>query len=941
MLEIFKKCNINNVLRIEKFNLYKKPYKPNIDIMTENIYSFLPKSFKTSSVAEPTKKIPLSLFNNINNTHDLCMDENDIKFYTEYFKKLNRDPTNVELFDLSQSNSEHSRHWIFNGKICIDEDYKQSTMFDLVKKPYKQFKNNSVIAFSDNSSAIRGPNCLILEPIYKNKPSIYTLNPSDIDYTLTAETHNFPTGVAPFQGATTGVGGRIRDNLGVGKGGTIAGTAGYCVGDLGDAYQTKSFKILAEASDGASDYGNKIGEPIISGFTRTFKQSINDIIYEWQKPIMFTAGLGYLLHKNIHKELPINNMLIARIGGPAYRIGVGGGSSSSRSANKIITDHDLSAVQRGDAEMENKVVRVIRALSTNLNKNVIKSIHDQGAGGMANVTKEIVSPIGGKVFLKNVDLGDNTLSDLEIWGAEYQEQMTMLINENDKNYVNEVCKRENVPLSIVGNVEETKKIEVFNSKDDLIVDLNLLDILENIPQKEYNFTSKPLILNKLNIPGDLFINHIKKVFSCISVSSKRFLTNKVDRSVTGLIAQQQCVGPLHTPLSNYGIVASSLNNLTGCVTSVGEQPIKAFISSTKMVRMTVGEMLTNLLFAKITKLSDIKCSGNWMWSPKLEGEGVELYNAVKSLSDTLLKLQIALDGGKDSMSMHTTDNNDIIKTPRTLVLTSYAPMDDIRIKVTPEFKYANNNIVFIDLGLNNTRLGGSSLAQSYDQIGDTCPDFECLDNFKFIFDVIQKNIENGTIISGHDRSDGGLITTVMEMAFAGNLGCNININNTSNLLNYMFNEELGIILEINVNNTYKFISEFENKVPIYKIGHTVSKNEINIIYNNQEVLNEKMTTLRGFLELNSFEFEKIKIPNELAINENKIYTSFNNYNYVIPPVIWNNINKASKNKYFIPQIHKVAILREEGSNGDKEMASIFHESGFEDWYINMYCITRV
>jgi phosphoribosylformylglycinamidine synthase len=938
MMEIFKKCNIRCVSRIEQFILYKKHDKFIIDNMTQQIYKQLPESFDINITIEQSKKIPLSSIPNMNNMLDLSMDKHDIDFYTDYFIKINRNPTDVELFDLSQSNSEHSRHWIFNGKISIDEDYKQDTLFNLVKKPFKLFPNNSVVAFSDNSSAITGPNTLQLEPLYKNRATIYTLHQAQIDYTLTAETHNFPTGVAPFQGATTGVGGRIRDNLAIGRGGCIvAGTAGYCVGEINDTYDNRSSEIELCASDGASDYGNKIGEPIIAGFTRSFKQHIGDYLYEWQKPIMFTAGIGSVWHRNIKKETPVNNMLITRIGGPAYRIGLGGGSSSSRSSNKNTTEQDLCAVQRGDAEMENKVSRVVRLLANHAYTNVIKSIHDQGAGGMGNVTKEIVSPVGGEIFLKEVELGDNTLSALEIWGAEYQEQMTMLIDTKDKKYVKAICERENVPVSFVGKVKETEKIEVFDRDGNIIVDLNLNDILENIPQKEYNFRINPLPTSKLVIPENTLLEYIKKVFSCISVSSKRFLTNKVDRSVGGLIAQQQCVGPLHTPLSDYAIIAATHHRVAGCATSIGEQPIKAFIDSSKMVRMTVGEMLTNIIFAKITTLSDIKCSGNWMWSPKLDGEGAELYNAVNSLSNILIKLEIAIDGGKDSMSMHTNDNGNIIKTPRTLVMSSYAPMNDIRIKITPNFKNDDNNIIFVDLGLNKTRLGASALAQAYNQIGDNCPDFECVEDFKFIFNIIQRNIENGTIISGHDRSDGGLVTTILEMCFSGNKGCNINTNNESELINYMFNEELGLVLEINPINTYSFISEFEKKVPVYKIGTIHSDNHIKIVYNNSSVLDNTMTNLRQLWELNSFEFEKKRIPTDLAICENNLYTTFNHYSYHIPDNIWGAIYKTNINKStIIPRRFKVAIIREEGSNGDKEMASAFHAAGFEVWDVNMY-----
>ena len=934
MLEILKKSNITNVSRIEKFRLVTKDGHEEYDNMTENIYKTIPTDLDMVKLPDLTKTVKLENINQVNKELNLGFDSEDIEYYTSYFRNIDREPTDVELFDLAQSNSEHSRHWIFNGKLAIDGSYINETLFQMVKKPLKKNKNNSLIAFSDNSSAIQGFTTTIQEPLFKNKPSNYCLSSQDIHFTLTAETHNFPTGVSPFQGAETGIGGRIRDNIAIGKGGNIiAGTAGYCVGKIDFKNKNRAFIIENDASNGASDYGNKIGEPIILGFTRSFKQIIDNNLYEWQKPIMFTAGLGTVLNKNLNKENPKENMIITRIGGPAYRIGLGGGSSSSKSANEEINASDLSAVQRGDAEMENKVVRVIRSLST-CGKNIIKSIHDQGAGGMANVTKEIVSPLGGTVYLEKVDLGDKSLSSLEIWGAEYQEQVTILIEEEDKNYVTEVCKRENVPVNYVGYVNTSGNIKVIEKNNKTVVDLNLDSVLENIPQKAYEFNKVQIKLKPLNIPTKEFEQHIVNIFDSIEASSKRFLTNKVDRSVTGLIAQQQCVGPLHTPLSNYGIIATNYTNLTGCVTAIGEQPIKAFIDSEKMARMTVGEMLTNIIFAKIDKIEDIKCSGNWMWSPKLEGEGVELYKAVKSLTVILSNLGIAIDGGKDSMSMHKNSREGIIKTPRTLVMSAYASMPNITVKLTPDFKEDKSNIVFVDLGFGKNRLGASILSQIYDQIGDDCPDFENITNFKYQFNTIQKLIKSNKIISGHDRSDGGLITTLLEMSFAGNKGFNLDITSKATYLEYFFNEELGIILEVPIAYTDYVVNKLSQSTPVTIIGAVTDHDNVSIKFNNEEILNTKMTILRNSWEKNSFNFEKHNIPDSLALEENKLYSMFDSPCYYIPDSIYTLINEKIVD--CIPRVFKVAILREEGSNGDKEMAAAFSSAGFQVWDVNTY-----
>lgn len=932
MIQIFNNCGIDNIVHIEKYICLNNHNLIEFDEMTEQIYHNLPDNFNTSLIRKETKKFNIEDIEQVNFDMKLNLDSSDIDLYKAYFKKRNIQPSDIELFDLAQSNSEHSRHWIFNGKFCIDNNYKQETLFEMVKKPLKNNSNNSIVAFRDNSSAIKGFNSLLLNPIDMSNPSKYLLYSTEIDYTLTAETHNFPTGIAPFQGATTGIGGRIRDNIAIGRGGNIvAGTAGYCVGQIDITNQNKAYKILTEASDGASDYGNKIGEPIILGFVRSFKQIIESQVFEWDKPIMFTAGIGTVLHKNINKLEPVNNNIITRIGGPAYRIGVGGGSASSDSNNE--NNNNTSAVQRGDAGMENKVVRAIRSISSANCNNIILSIHDQGAGGMANVTKEIVSPIGGEVFLDKVNLGDKSLTSLEIWGAEYQEQVTMLIDEKNKNLVKAVCKRENVPVEFVGSVKETGKIEVFDRDNKLIVNLDLDETLNNIPQKEYTFKTVKQNNFKLEIPENSFIDHIRNIFSLISVSSKRHLTNKVDRSVTGLIAQQQCVGPLHTPLSNYAIIATTYNNLTGCVTSIGEQPIKSLLNSSNMVNMTIGEMLTNIIFAKITDLKDIKCSGNWMWSPKLEGEGSELYTAVKTLSDTFIKLGIAIDGGKDSMSMHSEINGKIIKTPRTLVLSAYAPMKDIRKKITPEFKEKGSDIIFIDLGYNYARMGGSSLAQFYEQLGDQCPDFENIKDFESIFKIIQDYIESDKLLSGHDRSDGGLITCLIEMAISSNIGCNIDVISQHSDIDYWFNEELGLIVEINKEFTNDFLAEFKTLVPVYKLGETHGNYKIEITHNNTNILCENITELRYAWEKTNYEIELNKIPKELAFSEMNELTTINNFKYIVPENIYTIANFKLSNPLIRPI--KVAIIREEGSNGDREMAAALHNAGFEVWDINM------
>jgi len=638
---------------------------------------------------EPVYIIPLleegkSALAKVNQKMGLGLDEWDIDYYYNLFvNELKRNPTNVECFDLSQSNSEHSRHWFFRGRLILDGKEISENLMQIVKEPYKRNPNNSIIAFKDNSSAIRGYKIQTMLPANSFQPSAFSIREVTYHIIFTAETHNFPSGVAPFPGAETGTGGRIRDVHATGKGSiVVAGTAAYCVGNLRIPdyplpWEDDSFiypknlasplQIEIEASNGASDYGNKFGEPLIQGFTRSFGLRLPDgERREWIKPIMFTGGVGQIDDRHIKKDTPSKNMVVVKVGGPAYRIGMGGGSASSMVHGENIEELDFNAVQRGDAEMEQKLNRVIRGSVELGDENPIASIHDQGAGGNCNVVKEIVYPAGAKINIRKIIVGDNTLSVLEIWGAEYQEQDAVLIYSDRIDMFRELCEREKLPFSIIGDITGDGYIVLYDELDGSTpVNLNLEKVLGDMPQKTFNLERIPMKTQPLKLPSQLeevaagfslrnnapIKDALDRVLRLVSVGSKRFLTSKVDRSVTGLIARQQCAGPLQLTVSDVAIIAQSHFGLTGAAISIGEQPIKGLINPSAMARMSVGEALTNIVWAKISALPDIRCSGNWMWAAKLPGEGARLYDEAVAMRDMMLELGIAVDGGKDSLSM--------------------------------------------------------------------------------------------------------------------------------------------------------------------------------------------------------------------------------------------------------------------------------------------------
>lgn len=527
--------------------------------------------------------------------------------------------------------------------------------------------------------------------------------------------------------------------------------------------------------------------------------------------------IGSIDDKQIKKLEPEKGMLVVKIGGPVYRIGVGGGAASSVHVQGDQKEElDFGAVQRGDPEMEQKLNRLIRACIECGERNVICSIHDQGAGGNGNVLKEIVDPAGAVIYAEEFQLGDPTITTLELWVAEYQESNAILVREKDKGILQKIGNRENCPVSFVGEITNDGKIILVEDKKTKAnknpVDLELSHVLGKMPRKIFDLQRQPPILKPLTLPNDLsLLLAIDRVLRLPSVASKRYLTNKVDRSVTGLIAQQQCVGPLHTPLADVAVIALSYFDCVGSATSIGEQPIKGLINASAGARMSVAEALTNIVFAKITSLQDIKCSGNWMWAAKLPGGGAALYDACKAMCSLMSRIGIAIDGGKDSLSMAARVSGESIKAPGTIVISAYAPCPDVRLTVTPDLKCPNGKgaLIHVDLANGKARLGGMALAQCFNQLGNETPDVESISALKDCFNITQELITAGKIISGHDISDGGFITCALEMAFAGNCGLNINIKSSNQLLNAMFTEELGWIFEMredevgNVTNMFK------------------------------------------------------------------------------------------------------------------------------------------
>ena len=950
---IFDAIGISGVLRVERTTrIMRTHFKEDmVDPIVDVIFEEKITSFDVHDVLPLENEIiPIDDIHAFGKKHGLAFDHDDIEYYTRLFRdKIGRDPTSTELYDLSQGNSEHSRHWFFTGKMCIDGVLKEKSLLKKIKEPLEHIRkvskthDVSLVAFRDNASAIKNyittmnlvPSSYVIGSKYIKTYNLY--HP-----TLTAETHNFPTGVAPFQGAETGVGGRIRDTQAIGKGGIpLCGLAGYCVADFkSSGGKHSAVDILYKASDGASDYGNKFGEPLVLGFCRSFGDNIGEEHREWYKPIMFSAGIGLVHNSTYLKDKAEIGLLIVKLGGPAYRIGIGGGSASSRSGAQ--GDTDLSAVQRGDAEMENRLNRVIRSLVELGDRNPIRSIHDQGAGGTSNVTKEIIEPYGSVIDIDRVVRGDETMTPMEIWIAEYQEQNTILIDEKHIDYVKTVCERERVPIAVIGKIMDRPNVTVKSSRvsgegispeeGDVILDLPIRDVLSDIQRKTYELTSLNYerSYDKLGLTTG-FRSYVKKVLGLPSVGSKHFLTSKVDRSVGGLVVRGQCVGPFHTPLSNFAITATSFLETVGTVTSIGEAPLKGFHNPRNMVNMAIGEMLTNMMGAYIGNVNGIRCSGNWMWANDDNRNKMMLNDAVDEVRKTMIKLGIAIDGGKDSLSMSQNIDGERVRSPNQFVITGYSTMRNVMNHITPEFKGAGNHIVYIDLGYNNHRVGGSALCQVLGEYNYESPNFEKIERFGGVFSIIQILLLNGHIYSLHDRSDGGLITTLMEMCIGSNLGADINIVTKTDPFHYFFAEELGLIVEArNFETIDKLLGHM---VPVYKIGVVKEEPKVNITFNTLDIFEMDISEARVDWEETSFNVLE-RMTDLKCVTAERDYVS-NPVNYATypqykSPFDWFYIENTS-----LKYNYTVGIIREEGSNGDREMAFAFHDAGFNVYDLNM------
>ena len=942
-VEITQNMGLEGISRIEEY-VPLSPEKGH-DPMLQHVYENLDQQLFTID----RKPDPIVYIDDIaayNEQEGLALSADEVGYLNEVSKKLKRKLTDSEVFGFSQVNSEHCRHKIFGGTFIIDGEEKEHSLFALIKKTSAENPNKLVSAYKDNVAFNAGPTVEQFAPLSADKPDYFSIKKIDTVLSLKAETHNFPTTVEPFNGAATGTGGEIRDRLGGGKASLpIAGTAVYMTSyprteenrsweNILDPrrwlYQSPE-QILIKASNGASDFGNKFGQPLICGSLLTFEHTENEKKYAYDKVIMLAGGVGYANKRDALKGDPKPKEKVVIIGGDNYRIGMGGGAVSSVDTGQYTSGIELNAVQRANPEMQKRAANVIRAIAES-ESNPIISIHDHGAGGHLNCLSELVEATGGHIDMSKLPVGDPTLSAKEIIGNESQERMGLLMKEKDVERVRRIAERERAPMYVVGQTTDDMKF-VFEQQDGVRpIDIKL----------EYMFGKPPRTIMEDQTVDEAYSpvkykeadlhRYLENVLQLEAVACKDWLTNKVDRSVTGKIARQQCLGELQLPLSDLGAVALDYRGQAGMATSIGHAPQVALIDPAAGSVMAIAEALTNIVFAPLADgLTSVSLSANWMWPCRNKGEDARLYKAVEAASDFACALGINIPTGKDSLSMTQKYGTDKVFSPGTVIISAAGEVSDIRKIVSPVLaRDKHTYIYYIDFSFDALRLGGSAFAQSLGKVGSEAPTVRDFDYFRDAFNAVQEAIDKGLILAGHDISAGGMITALLEMCFAnveGGLEVDLNAIAEEDIVKILFAENPGVLVQV------KEKSVFEKQMRAAGIGFACIARPTDerhlIVTKDDTTYHFGIDYMRDVWYKSSYLLDMRQSGNECAGNRYE--------NYKMQPL------EYKFHKDFVGTLAsykltadrrkrsgvRAAILRDKGTNGEREMAYTLYLAGFD------------
>ncbi|MCG2418924.1 phosphoribosylformylglycinamidine synthase [Aequorivita sp. F47161] len=983
-VEITQNMGIPDIIRIEEFhnsNVEKETFDP----MISQKYLELNQDIFDINV-KPEGILEIDNISEYNQKEGLALNDEEVEYLENLSQKLGRKLTDSEVFGFSQVNSEHCRHKIFNGVFEIDGKEMPTSLFKLIKKTSAENPNDIVSAYKDNVAFVKGPNVKQWAPKSGDKPDWYEEKDFESVISLKAETHNFPTTVEPFNGAATGSGGEIRDRLAGGKGSLpLAGTAVYMTSysrlgastPLSDQtsaplsgqslsgaemtlqpweqgmkerpwlYQTP-LDILIKASNGASDFGNKFGQPLIAGSVLTFEHEEKEDVtlsavegssrkLGYDKVIMLAGGIGYGKASQAIKDTPKEGDKIVVLGGDNYRIGMGGAAVSSADTGEFHSGIELNAIQRSNPEMQKRAANAIRAMVES-DENPIVSIHDHGAGGHLNCLSELVEDTGGRIELDKLPIGDPTLSAKEIMGNESQERMGLIIEDKHIKQLKKVADRERSPMYEVGHVTGDQRFCFENKNGEKPMDFALEDMFGSSPKTIMK--DKTIIRNYKNPDYEIskIKDYVTQVLQLEAVACKDWLTNKVDRCVTGRVAKQQTAGPLQLPLNNCGVMALDFHGKEGIATSIGHSPLTALIDPAAGSRNAITESLTNIVWAPLKDgLKSVSLSANWMWPCNNEGEDARLYSAVKAVSDFSIDLGINVPTGKDSLSMKQKYKDGEVISPGTVIISAAGNCNDIKKVVEPVLQKNGGSIYYINISQDAFKLGGSSFGQILNAVGNETPDVKSSAYVKTVFNTLQELIKDDKILAGHDIASGGLITTLLEMCFADvDLGANLDLSGLgeSDLVKLLFAENAGVVIQTSDDASVEKL--FTSKeIKFQKIG-TVSKEETLQIKNNSEKLSFNIVEMRDTWYKTSYLLDRNQSGATLAKERFDNYKNQplkfkfpKNFTGKLPVSSSGSAERSRSTVENGSSRPKAAVIREKGSNSEREMAYMMHLAGFD------------
>jgi len=986
--DIAEHCGLGNVKRLERGVAYYieagsalsdadvKFIQSQIhDRMIEMVLTDFESAAALFEKAEPTEGSHVDIIDggrdalvSANSELGLALSADEIDYLVDYFTSIKRNPGDAELMMFAQANSEHCRHKIFNADWVIDGEKQDISLFGMIRNTYNKSPENILSAYHDNSSVIEGNTAA---RFFADGPKgEYNWHHESMPILMKVETHNHPTAISPFPGAATGSGGEIRDEGATGRGSKPkAGLCGFSVSNLqipgfSQPWETDNGKpdrivsaldIMMEGPLGAAAFNNEFGRPNINGYFRTFEEKTPGIMSDgkqgeeirgYHKPIMLAGGFGNMRKDHIDMiDMPVGTPIVL-LGGPAMLIGLGGGAASSMASGESAENLDFASVQRGNPEMERRCQEVIDRCWAQ-SDNPIIWIHDVGAGGISNALPELVNDGGrGAEFeLREVHIDEPGMSPMEIWSNESQERYVIAVAEDRLEEFKAYCERERCPFAVLGLTTEAMDLKVHDKHfDDYPVDMPLDVLLGKPPKMTRDVKHETVEHKKFETKNIDLKDAANRVLSLPSVANKTFLISIGDRTVTGQISRDQMVGPWQVPVSDVAVTTTSFNVHSGEAMAMGERTPIALLDGAASGRMAVGEAITNIAASAINKIGDIKLSANWMAPAGHPGEDAILYDTVKAVGMELCpELGIAIPVGKDSMSMKTVWQQDgeerSVTAPLSLVITAFAPVSDVRSTMTPQLQNkAGTLLVLIDLGEGKNRLGGSALAQVYKQIGDSPADLEKPELLKNFFSVIQDLNHQGKLLAYHDRSDGGLFTTLCEMSFAGHCGISIDVAGMGeDKTAALFSEELGAVIQIEASDVEFIINDLKANGlgdHSYVIGTTNQKDKIEFFDDTAPIFSDTRINLQRVWSETTYQMQSLRDNPECAKQEFDLILDEKDPG--ISPTLTFDLNENVSAPFIATNIKpRMAILREQGVNGQIEMAAAFDHAGFESVDVHM------